>query len=126
MFAGISVLEEHKHGPKSTLKCGADTKPEARTRNNGGDMARSSGVKEKGITERCVLTCTQRKMIRMLAEGPTRKEICGLLGISIHTVNSYLERIYRKLGAHNASEATAKAIKKGLLSNTNRRNPRCR
>lgn len=74
-------------------------------------MARPSGVQEKGITERCLFTCTQRKMIRMLAEGLTRKEICALLGISIHTVNSYLERIYHKLGAHNASEATAKTLR---------------
>ena len=43
-----------------------------------------------------------------LARGRLTKEIADELGISIHTVNTYLRRIYEKLYVHSRAEAVAK------------------
>lgn len=84
-------------------------------RNNVGGMAAFSEGRNKPANEKAVLSRAQQKVIDLIADGKTRKEISGLLEISIHTVNTQLERTYRKLGVHNASEATAKAVREELF-----------
>jgi DNA-binding CsgD family transcriptional regulator len=45
----------------------------------------------------------------------TKKEIAVRLDLSVHTVDNYLRRIYRKLHVNTLQGAVAKALKDGLL-----------
>ncbi len=53
--------------------------------------------------------------MQLLASGLNRKEISEALNISLHTVNTHVERIYKKLGVHNAASATGAAFRENLL-----------
>ena len=50
-----------------------------------------------------------------MAEGMTKKEIAAQLTLSVHTVDNYLRRIYRKLHVNTLHGAVAKAMRDGLL-----------
>ena len=50
----------------------------------------------------------EMEVLSRLAQGRLSKEIADELGISIHTVNTYLRRIYEKLHVHSRAEAVAK------------------
>jgi len=57
----------------------------------------------------------ERQVLQSMAEGLTKKEIAAKLDLSIHTVDNYLRRIYRKLHVNTLQGAVAKALKEGLL-----------
>ena len=50
------------------------------------------------------------------AAGKTSAEIAGILGLSEHTVNHYLNHVTKKLDAVNRTQAVVKAMKKGYIS----------
>ncbi len=50
------------------------------------------------------------------AAGKTSSEIAGILGLSEHTVNHYLNHVTKKLDAVNRTQAVVKALKRGLIS----------
>lgn len=58
------------------------------------------------------LSGMQARVMELLTSGFERKEISEALGISVHTVNTHVERIYKKLGVHNAVSATRAALRK--------------
>jgi DNA-binding CsgD family transcriptional regulator len=47
-------------------------------------------------------------------QGLTTKEIADRLGLSIHTVDTHLRNIYRKLHVHSRAGAVAKALQAKL------------
>lgn len=47
--------------------------------------------------------------------GKTSSEIAGILGLSEHTVNHYLNRAAKKLDTVNRTQAVAKALRVGLI-----------
>jgi DNA-binding CsgD family transcriptional regulator len=49
-----------------------------------------------------------------MARGSTSAEIARALGLSYHTVCSYLERIYRKLGVSSRVEAV-NAVRRSVV-----------
>ncbi|MEB2846899.1 helix-turn-helix transcriptional regulator [Endobacterium cereale] len=49
------------------------------------------------------------------AAGKTSSEIAGILGLSEHTVNHYLNRATKKLDTVNRTQAVAKALRVGLI-----------
>lgn len=49
------------------------------------------------------------------AAGKTSSEIAGILGLSEHTVNHYLNRATKKLDTVNRTQAVAKALRIGLI-----------
>lgn len=61
------------------------------------------------------LSGMQARVMELLAGGLGRKEISETLNISLHTVNTHVERIYKKLGVHNAVSAAGAAMRKNLL-----------
>jgi len=61
------------------------------------------------------LSPRERDVLRLLADGLTKKEIADKLDLSLHTVDNYLRRIYGKLHVHTLSGAVAKALRDGLL-----------
>jgi DNA-binding NarL/FixJ family response regulator len=55
------------------------------------------------------------RVMRLLVEGRPNREIARLMGLSPHTVKSYLREIYRKLEVGNRAEAAAVALRRGLV-----------
>jgi two-component system response regulator NreC len=55
------------------------------------------------------------KILKLLAEGYTNKEIAGMLFISVKTVEKHRANIMSKLDLHNVPHLTALAIEKGLV-----------
>lgn len=57
------------------------------------------------------LSDQERSVLGLSAKGYTYEEIAGLLGLSSHTVKTYVKRIYRKLQVHGKTEAVYEARK---------------
>ncbi len=54
-------------------------------------------------------------ILSMLTRGMSYKMIADSAGITFHTVNSHLKKIYEKLQVHSATEAVAKAFQHKLI-----------
>ncbi|GFN31662.1 response regulator transcription factor [Paenibacillus xylaniclasticus] len=54
------------------------------------------------------LTMSERNVLEQVAGGCTNKEIATSMHLSVRTIETYLSKIYRKLGARNRVEAVAK------------------
>jgi two-component system response regulator DevR len=61
------------------------------------------------------VTKRELDVLRLLAAGWSNKRIGGELGIAAETVKSYLDRIFRRLGVDNRTDAVAKAMRAGLI-----------
>lgn len=61
------------------------------------------------------LSDRERDVLRLLADGLTKKELADRLDLSVHTVDNYLRRVYRKLHVNTLGGAVAKALRDGLL-----------
>jgi len=59
---------------------------------------------------RILLSPRQREMLELLAAGQPYKIIADKMGLSIHTVRSYIRRTYEKLQVHTRTEAVAKYL----------------
>ncbi len=70
------------------------------------------------IPEPAGKTLTEREIevLRLIAKGYKVIEAGQLLGISSHTVTTYIRDIYRKLGISSRAEATLEAARRGLVS----------
>jgi len=76
-------------------------------------VARSAsldGEAPKHLTEREI------DVLRLIAKGYKAPEVAPLLGITPHTVSSYVRDIYRKLGISSRAEAAMEAAKRGLVA----------
>lgn len=62
-----------------------------------------------GLSER------ERCVLELVVEGLLKKEIAQKMELSIHTVDSYLRRIYEKLHVKSRSGAVRKAVREGLV-----------
>jgi DNA-binding NarL/FixJ family response regulator len=60
--------------------------------------------------ERYGLTDQQMKILRCLGDGLTYKAIAEKLNRSVHTINSHVKELYKKLGVNKASCAVAKSM----------------
>jgi DNA-binding NarL/FixJ family response regulator len=60
---------------------------------------------------RRLLTKRQDEVVNLVAEGLPNSQIARELGVTEHTVNNYLFRIYDKLGISNRTELTLYALK---------------
>jgi DNA-binding NarL/FixJ family response regulator len=58
------------------------------------------------------LTGREVEILSMLSKGMSYKMIADAGGISFHTVNSHLKKIYEKLHVHSATEAVSKMFSK--------------
>jgi len=62
-----------------------------------------------GLSER------EKEMLQLMTTGLIKKEIADRVQLSIHTVDTYLRRIYEKLQVNTRTGAVAKALKEGLV-----------
>jgi len=56
------------------------------------------------------LSQRERETLELLVQGLTTKEIADRIGLSIHTVDTHLRNIYRKLHVHSRAGAVAKSL----------------
>jgi DNA-binding NarL/FixJ family response regulator len=61
------------------------------------------------------LSDREKEILQLMVSGLIKKEIADRLTLSIHTVDTYLRRIYEKLEVHTRTGAVAKALKEGLV-----------
>ena len=54
-------------------------------------------------------------VLRLLAEGLVKKEVASHLGLSPHTVDNYIRRIYAKLHVNTIGAAVARAVRDGMV-----------
>ena len=57
----------------------------------------------------------EQDVLRLLVDGLAKKEIAARLDLSIHTVDNYVRRLYRKLHVNTLGGAVAKALREGLV-----------
>ena len=62
------------------------------------------------------LTPRQRQILQLVAEGRTRKEIAGTLGISVKTVEFHKATLARELNLRTSSDFTLYAIEHGIIA----------
>lgn len=63
-----------------------------------------------------LLSARERQMLLYLTQGRTNKEIAGLLGLNIKTVERHVTHLIAKLGARSRTEAVAIAYRSGFLA----------
>jgi two-component system, NarL family, response regulator len=71
------------------------------------------------LAERMVrtdLTARELEILKLLARGPTNKQIGHMLGISDKTVRNHLLKIMEKLEVADRTEAATTAIQRGLIT----------
>jgi DNA-binding NarL/FixJ family response regulator len=69
-----------------------------------------------GVEDRYeLLTERERQIYQLLGVGRGNKEIAGLLGLSLHTVETHRTRIMDKLDLHGAAELVLSAVRRGLV-----------
>ena len=55
------------------------------------------------------LTSREADVLRLLARGCTYSQVGDRLGVSLHTVESHVKNVYRKLKVHSARAAVWRA-----------------
>jgi DNA-binding CsgD family transcriptional regulator len=61
------------------------------------------------------LSDREKKILQFMVTGLVKKEIADRLALSVHTVVTYLRRIYEKQEANTRSGAVANALKEGIV-----------
>ncbi|MBE2194238.1 MAG: response regulator transcription factor [Anaerolinea sp.] len=67
------------------------------------------------IPARAALTPTEYRVLRLLVEGLSNKQIAVSMSVSPRTVNFHLDNIYAKLGVNSRTEAVIFALNNHLL-----------
>lgn len=62
-----------------------------------------------------MLTAREREVLQLIAEGLSSKEIAGVLGVSLKTVDSHRSNLMEKLDIHKVSGLVRFAIRAGLV-----------
>lgn len=76
---------------------------------------RESAVSPKGSTDEAALSAREHEVLLYITKGFTAEEIAGLMGLSHHTVQTYIRRTYRKLNVRSRVEAIFEARVSGLI-----------
>ena len=66
------------------------------------------------------LTCREREVLQLIAEGHTNREIAEILFVSVRTVDAHRSHIMEKLDLHSAADLTRYAIQKGIIDIENK------
>jgi DNA-binding NarL/FixJ family response regulator len=62
-----------------------------------------------------VISERETDVLRLVAEGRSSKEIAGMLGISVRTVDSHRAALIKKTGMHSVAELTRHAFELGVI-----------
>jgi DNA-binding NarL/FixJ family response regulator len=74
-------------------------------------------ILQEGVPQEssCVLTPSERAVLRAIASGKTTREIALAQCLSFHTINAHRRNIFRKLEVNNVHEAIKYAIRAGIV-----------
>jgi len=61
------------------------------------------------------ITARERQILELIAKGKANKEIGAVLGIAEDTVKRHVSNVLQKLGVHDRAQATAEAIRRGIV-----------
>ncbi|HXP61327.1 MAG TPA: response regulator transcription factor, partial [Dongiaceae bacterium] len=76
-------------------------------------LVRKGSARRRG-TAPVALTGQERKVLQLIAEGGSTKEIAALLGLSVNTIHAHRNRVMAKLNLHKQSDLIRYAIKAGI------------
>jgi PAS domain S-box-containing protein len=74
-----------------------------------------TGANQRGTHQPPHLTRRQLEVLLLLAEGKTSGEIARELRISVHTVRTHIQGVFRSLGVVNRLEAVSRALHERLI-----------
>lgn len=77
--------------------------------------ARNCVANEAALPVSGLLTPREQQVLSLIARGFTYAEIARLEGMSVHTVQTHIKRLYAKLSVHSKTEAIYEATRMGLL-----------
>lgn len=81
------------------------------------EFRRLSSKKEKEKPKFQSLTEQERRILTLVAEGASNKDIATDLSLSERTIKNYLSIIFQKLQVNNRTEAAIRAMRDGLVDN---------
>jgi DNA-binding NarL/FixJ family response regulator len=62
-----------------------------------------------------LLTCRERQVLQLIAEGNTTKNIALLLNLSVKTIESHRSHIMQRLDMHNVASLVRYSIRRGMI-----------
>lgn len=65
---------------------------------------------------RTTLTCREREILALIAQGYTNAHVAEATGLSEHTVRAHLRSVARKLGVRNRAHAVSAALQSGEIA----------
>ncbi len=72
-------------------------------------------VGKRGDSGSTTLTCRQREVLQLVAEGRGTKQIASILNVTVKTVEFHKAGIMRQLDLHSTAELTKYALTEGLI-----------
>ncbi len=72
-----------------------------------------TGLRKRGAAP-VALTGQERKVLQLVAEGHSTKDIAALLALSVNTIHAHRTNLMAKLNLHKQSELARYAIKSGI------------
>ena len=76
---------------------------------------RSAAIQEPRARALGRLTPREREIVQLLAEGKSNKEVAGVLGISVRTVETHRANIMLKLDLHSVVELVHFAVRNNMI-----------
>jgi two-component system response regulator NreC len=74
-------------------------------------------LKQRGLEDSYhLLTDREREILQLLAEGRSNKEVAGVLGVGLSTVETHRANLMQKLGLRNTAEIVLYAVRKRVIS----------
>ena len=70
---------------------------------------------DEPTTAQITLSRRETEVLKLLAAGLANREIAEELGVSIETVKTHIERLFKHLGVSSRTDAVAKALRTGLI-----------
>ena len=107
-FRAVPTMSPGQAGDPSVSPATSVQRPPAASPANAFTPVQDGPVRQ--LTEREI------DVLRLIAKGYKVPEVAPLLGLSAHTVSSYVRDIYRKLGISSRAEAAMEAARRGLVS----------
>lgn len=69
----------------------------------------------KGLQSGSTITVREREVLVLIAQGKANKEIADVLGNAEDTVKRHISNIFKKFGVNDRAQATAEAIRRGIV-----------
>lgn len=79
------------------------------------DPQKGLTLQNDGVTKASILTPRELEILRLLAQGMSKKQIAGEVHRSVSTIDKHVENLMRKLEIHDRVELARYAIREGLI-----------